>query len=112
MEAYKDDYFVFYQNEDEMRSEIKTGKYFLGKVSRIKLHPLPCTPVAAHVVKADMGLAASTDAIRDTMEHSQLVAEVTVQGVDGEETKNMLLRNTALRSLLNRARVSGNSFSG
>lgn len=111
MEAYKDEYFEFFNDEDEMIQKIKTGDYYPGKVSKIKLFPLPPTPVTAHIVKEDFNIEASPDVIRDTMAHSRLIAEVTVKGKEGDETKNLLLRDTALLSLLRRARISGSSFS-
>lgn len=74
------------------------------QVNQIKATPLPNTPLLVESTKSEFNIpqGVDNDTIRDTMEVTQLLF-----GLNGE---NQLVRNSAVRGLLSRARVFGSAL--
>lgn len=110
MKRYLDDFFTIYKNTDDMRENLKSGDYIEVKLGDIQITDIPNLPICEYDVasKFDFEIGGSDEvaAIRDTMDHTQLVATIKI----GVTKKNFLIRDTALSTLFERAKISGQSL--
>ena len=108
METYQDNYQQDFADVQDMANTLKTGKYVKAKVKDIRIQAIEKFPAGAEIIGKELKINASPDVIMDTMEHTRLVAEIPYLDTEGIEKKEIfLLRDTAIDSLSERARIKG-----
>ncbi len=105
MEKFYDNYIGRFSEEQHYFSAVESdnGEWVKANTASLHVIPLERMPMEADLVKEELAIDASQGAIADTLENTRLALEIPGRGIQ-------LLRTSAIRSLLERAKINGTAL--